>query len=473
MQAARILIAILLTLSFSLLAQRQPTAHASSTTATTSIFLPLVVAQPANKTYYVAQSSNASDSSAGTSSGAPLRTIAAAVKRVAPGDTISVQAGSYAEAVTLSGVDGAPGKPITLRAEGGVTIKPSKGIPLRVTSSYWTVSGFTIDVGGRSSTAVSIEAPAHDIILRDGKVLNGANHGVLLDNGTANNQILNNEIAYFTASGDAHGVAIRESHNNLIQGNDIHHNSGDAIQVFCSDTQSLAGRGANGNRIIGNTLHDDRENAIDIKSSDGTVVSGNVMYGYKPSGSSDGMALEIHYGAKNVLVENNEIRDSTWGVEVSRGKKDGSDYPLAPNGVIIRNNRIHSITLAGSGNSGDGVGIVVREATNVKVLNNTVYATAKACIVMTWSDDKHPSDVELLNNTLSNCGGSELWAKDVAIPNLHSDYNGFDRVGGARLQIGSRVYSLANWRTTTGQDLNSRETNGTAGATGLPSVGAP
>ena len=139
---------------------------------------------------------------------------------------------------------------------------------------------------------------------------------------------------------------------------------------------------------------------------------------------------------------------------------------------MIRNNHVHAITLAGSGNSGDGAGIVVREATGVKVWNNTVQVTGGPCIVMTWSDDAHPSDVQVINNALSGCGNAELWAKDVAIPNLKIDYNGYDRAGGARLQVGSRVYSLATWRVATGFDMHSLETNGAVGSTGLLVAGA-
>ena len=466
MRTARVLTAILFTLTLSLLAQRQPLVSASSAT---SIYLPLIIGPSPSNIYYVALNGN--DSNPATSS-APLRTIGAAVKRIKPNDTIIVRAGAYAEPVTLS-VDGAEGKPIKLRAEGAVTINPSKGIPLRILASYWEISGFTIDVNGRSSTAVSFEAPAHNNTLSDGKVLNGTNHGVLLGDGTSNNKIVKNEIARFwNDGGDAHGVAIRESHNNIIDGNDIHNNSGDAVQVFCSDTAALAGRGAVGNQIINNRLHDDRENAVDIKSSDGTVVSGNEMWGYKPSSTSDGMALEIHYGAKNVTVTNNEIHDSTWGIEVSRGKKDGAAYPLVPSNITIHHNRIHTITMVGDNNAGDGAGIVVREATNVRIWNNTVQTTAGPCLVLTWSDDSHPSGVEVLNNALSGCGSTELWAKDVKFPNLRIDYNGYDRVGGARFQIGSRAFTLVTWRVATGYDMHSTETVGAVAIGGPLTAGA-
>ena len=417
---------------------------------------PSTLAQSSGTTYYVAQTAGASDSNPGTAA-APLRTINAAVAKAVAGDAISVGAGTYAEAVSIAGNSGTAGKPITLRTTVGATINPSSGKPLVITRSYWVVEGFTINAGARSSPAVTFQAPATFSTLRGSHLTNGTYHGLVFDNGSSDNQVLNSEIDHFglaSSSSDAHGVAIHESHNNLIQGNNIHHNMGDAVQVFTIDTPSLYPKSANNNRIIGNTLHDDRENAVDIKSSRGTVVSGNVMYGYQPSANSDGMAVEVHYNAQDVLVANNEIRGSNWGVEVSRGVKSGTAYPVAPKNVTIRNNYIHDLfKVSGSTNTGNGAGIVVREATGVQVWNNTVRNAAGFCVVVTWSGTAAPSSVQLKNNTTGGCGDADLFLKDIAP--ITSDHNGYDLQGGGRLKKGSTTYTLVAWVAQFGLDAHS------------------
>jgi hypothetical protein len=66
--------------------------------------------------FYVSQQHpQAADTAAGTRE-APLKTISAAAKMVAPGDTVIVAPGIYRESVTLTN-SGAAGKPIVFRSE--------------------------------------------------------------------------------------------------------------------------------------------------------------------------------------------------------------------------------------------------------------------------------------------------------------------------------------------------------------------
>ena len=57
-----------------------------------------------------------SDAAGGTAA-APWRTIQKAAQSAAPGETVLIHAGTYAETVTV-GVSGAEGKPITFKAAG-------------------------------------------------------------------------------------------------------------------------------------------------------------------------------------------------------------------------------------------------------------------------------------------------------------------------------------------------------------------
>src|SRR5690606_24380479 len=96
------------------------------------------------------------------------------------------------------------------------------------------------------------------------------------------------------SSTDNHGVGLGRSTDRIwILDNHIHHNSGDAIQ-FCHSCMSN-GPGPGAVYISGNTFHDDEENALDFKEFVGpVVVTRNEMYGYQPSGDSNGDALRVN-----------------------------------------------------------------------------------------------------------------------------------------------------------------------------------
>lgn len=73
-------------------------------------------------TFYVSQTSNASDTNVCLQA-APCRTIARGVLVAqSPGDVVFVRAGTYAESVTNWLWSGAPGRPITIRAYPGDTV---------------------------------------------------------------------------------------------------------------------------------------------------------------------------------------------------------------------------------------------------------------------------------------------------------------------------------------------------------------
>lgn len=99
-------------------------------------------------TYYVR--TDGSDLNAGVANTAAdaLRTVQAAADRTVAGDVVLVQAGDYAESVTLRRA-GAPGVPITFRAEGVVRLGnvtfPSSGVFSQGISWNVVLDGFVFD----------------------------------------------------------------------------------------------------------------------------------------------------------------------------------------------------------------------------------------------------------------------------------------------------------------------------------------
>jgi hypothetical protein len=115
------------------------------------------------KTLVVSPAGN--DGAAGTRE-APLKTIAAALGKVGPGDKVVVLEGTYSETVTLP-KSGEANKPIALSAEGKVVLSPSRGKDLGHGIvgrgvGHWLVEGFEIV---RAQQGIKFK-DGHDIVVR-------------------------------------------------------------------------------------------------------------------------------------------------------------------------------------------------------------------------------------------------------------------------------------------------------------------
>lgn len=408
-----------------------------SANQTFSTFLPFVARESNNPELLVSQTRSGSTGSDCGTPTKPCSSITAAIKKAKAGTIITVEAGTYREQVKIK-ASGEPNKPIKLSGQAGAKIvSPKDGVAVTVEASYWQIEGFEIDQTGIDSAAVSINSGSSNIVLQNNTIHGGLSHGIVLADGSSFNQIIKNTIANFRApdQSDAHGIAVRESHNNLIEGNTIYNNSGDGVQIFTNDTPTLSrlGHSANNNQIIGNTIYDNDENAVDIKSSIGTVVRGNTFWGSRPAldkdGSSyrsDGMAVVVHYWARDVEVSNNTIKASTWGIEVSRGQKGGTRFDNPPSNVLIANNKISDLTFFTdpryeSDNKGNGSGIVIRESNNVEVRNNNISNVEGYCIAITWPSSGSPSptppsNLKITDNALKNCGLANLYLRSGDLP---------------------------------------------------------
>jgi hypothetical protein len=149
---------------------------------------------------------------------------------------------------------------------------------------------------------------------------------------------------------DAHGISIRAGTSDiLIENCHIYRNSGDSIQVTgpeqCGRRPAhLRPAPARRITIAGNRMHDDRENAIDIKTSSDIRIEGNVMWGYRPSRTSNGVAVTVHYGSQRISITDNHIARSHTGIAVHRGQIDQHPHPLQPSDIVVSDNVIEGAT---------------------------------------------------------------------------------------------------------------------------------
>jgi hypothetical protein len=121
--------------------------------------------------------------------------------------------------------------------------------------------------------------------------------------------------------------------NSWMLENLVYHMSADATRLG-----SDAGKERlNKNYFVGrNMFYENRENGIDVKQADSAVISENLMFGFRPSSSSGGTALALHYNPRNIWIINNVISNSTQGI-VSSEVQTGDENAVFVIGNLVVN----------------------------------------------------------------------------------------------------------------------------------------
>lgn len=339
------------------------------------ISTPVYSTDPAKQTYFVSTEGN--DGNPGTLE-APWRTIQKAADMLSAGDTVYVREGVYEEFVKITKSGTAQEGHITFQAYPGEqpVLEGKNLIPtgskntqlLLQGASFITVQGF--EIRGLSSDS------SKDYL-----------SGMKIRGGASNIAIVNNEIhdiTNYASKGNAHGLivygdSLTPISKILITGNRIHH-------LISGSSESLT---LDGNiedfTVEYNRIHDNNNIGIDIigyyntcsspcidQARNGTVAHNlvynidtaeNPAYGGKGERAAAGIYVD---GGKNVIVENNEVFDSNFGVELA-----SEIHGKTTSDVIVRNNYLHHNHGAGiiMGGSGAGNG----GARDNIIMNNTLY----------------------------------------------------------------------------------------------------
>ena len=361
-------------------------------------------------TAYVA--TTGSDNNPGTQA-QPWRTIQHAADTVAPGTTVYVRGGTYAEQVNILHSGSASAGYTTFTAYPGETPvvdgsslqAVSAGLFNLLDVSYVQVSGFEVRNYTTSSANVT---PA-------GIFVTGAGDHIVI----ANNYVHDISTTVNDASGNAFGLAVYgtrapASINTIsITGNELAH-----LKTGSSESMSI-----NGNvqyfSVTNNKVHDNSNIGIDIigyesvapdsnydRARDG-VVSGNTVYNISSYGNpaygnnygADGLYVD---GGTRIIIERNTVSTSDLGIEVTSehlgrladyvtvrsnvfyknlavgmsiggydAQRGGTDHCSFVNNTLYGNDTLHS----GSGEFG-----VQYHATNNVFENNIVYANSQGVL---------------------------------------------------------------------------------------------
>ncbi|AEI68348.1 nitrous oxide reductase family maturation protein NosD [Corallococcus macrosporus] len=375
------------------------------------------------------------DDSANGSRAQPLRSISKALTLVGPGEIIRVQKGTYTEKLVIgaSAKAGTAEAPITLRGEDLPKIVPtgSGWFMAHVQRPHWRIEGFEFDVRGQRQVAVTFSGNTTGTVLAGNELHHGAfGSGISTDNGANGITIEDNHIHHFArGDDDSHGVVIAPTSADItVRGNDIHDNSGDSVQ--CLGPEGFSDNApARGVLIEDNDMYDNRENAVDIKTCHDVVVRGNRMYGFEKSTSSRGEALVVHYSARDVVIEDNDISDASLGIAVG-----GNRVGAPPTNVSIRRNRIHDLKTP------EGSGIRIENGSDVRVLHNTVVGTDGFAFVVGHGTGGPSTSVAVRNNVFATRNAVSM---GLSAPGLSMASNLY--LAGAAFNTGIFVAPTSDW----------------------------
>jgi hypothetical protein len=196
----------------------------------------------------------------------------------------------------------------------------------------------------------------------------------------------------YKRGGDCHGVRPGVGAKRVwVLENEIHHNSGDAVQAchYCDPRPQYI--------FIGkNVMYADRENAVDLKYASDIIVSQNKMYGYGNATTSDGSAVVLGSdGMPNrSWVIFNEIYDSANGI-----RNENTDC------AWIIGNKIYNI-------GGFAISLE-KKSDDMYIVANTIYDVDIA--IEQLKEDREAFRVHVYNNIFANIRGKKRGSQ-VYIP---------------------------------------------------------
>jgi parallel beta-helix repeat protein len=267
-------------------------------------------------------SKTCSDTGPGTSA-QPFCTLAAAARQAQAGDTVLVNAGTYAGTSVNPANSGTPASPVTFTANPGATISGgTSGFALSGRSNI-VIKGFTIT--GTSSYGIAVSGGGNVVI--SGNTVSQAGHPV---SGQAAAGIYLHNLAGGTVSGNvahdnsAHGIYLTGSTTGVtVSGNTSYHNA----YQFERNANGIDDV-APGNAIIGNVTYANEDTGINIyPGANNTLVADNVSYGNGDHGIDDNNV------SGGTVVENTVYGNCTDGINV----EGTSSHYVIENNISMNN----------------------------------------------------------------------------------------------------------------------------------------
>jgi hypothetical protein len=293
----------------------------------------------------------------------------------------------------MIGGDGSPQSPIFIRGTSSAN-RPRIAKAWEIKGHYMILENLEFadedgDLSGGDVGRPIMLAPAHHVALRASEVSGNLNSGgVGLASWTGetahdivvyDNLIHHNGDWQATFDQDRHGVAVGTSlYNVWILDNEMHHNSGDGVQINGDATTHHI--------YVGRNLSwQNKQTGFWCKTAYDVVFSQNEAHSHVPSGSSPGAGMGWQYDGKRIWFLYNHLHDNTLGVRGASASQGGTE--------------------------------------DIYLIGNVIHHTTDWAIQV-WSTDPI---VYVVHNTVSGSGGG-IWAQGSEA--FHMSNNIISSVGG-------------------------------------------
>jgi len=296
--------------------------------------------------------------------GAPWRTLAHAATRPAPGDTVWIHAGTYAEPLRPQ-TSGTAAAPITYAAAPGETV---------------VLDGTGLDLGEFTGLVAVVDRT--DLVIQGLRV----------------------EHAHSTDT--TAGIFVHRAARVVVRGNRTEDTESSGIGVWQSTDVVVEG-----NEVV-LACNDGSQECITIAQTDGFLVRGNHVHDSGP-GSNGGEGIDAKDGATNGRIVGNHVHHiHRLGIYVDAWDKPTHD-------IEVVGNVVHDCRANGFAIAAEAGGLLER----VRVVNNVAYDNRNVGLtVAEWGEPvpAHPiRDVWIVHNTFAHNG--ETWGGGVIVENAAAE----------------------------------------------------
>lgn len=398
-------------------------------------------------TIYVVDNTNpsCSDTGPGTPS-QPFCTIGAGAKKAVAGDSVLVNAGTYAGTSVNPANSGTSTSPITFTANPGVLVSGGTRAFALSGRSDIVVSGFTVT--GTSSYGISVTGGCSNVVVSGATITATSSYGIFVSAGS------NVVVSGSTVTGTVgYGIAVSGGSNVTISGNTV---SFAGQPVSGQNVAGIYVGSLAGGVVSGNISHDNSAHGIYLTgSTTGVTVQGNTSYHNAYQWERNANGIDV-VAPGNFILDNVTYANEDTGINIYTG---GDNSVVAGN--VTYDNGDHGIddyNVTGGRITGNTVfynctsGINVEGTSGYYVIENNVSENnATGAIINPTPINPPGAYTNICNRRTGNIG-----VYDSAPATSTADYNLVWQTGSGREYVwaGTTYSNQAALNAATGQEAN-------------------